>query len=99
MLFSAIPDHEPLRKGRMLLRKISMPPQSGQQGPRGASGLAVCDVGMSPVCFRIKWRISSALREQRGFINPKDLTFMNPEGRICWRKRRINSMTSRLVDR
>lgn len=85
-------------KGIMLLRKTSFAPQSGQCGPTGSLGFSSGSGGI-PFCFIINERIVLTLMEALELMNPKCLTFMNPEGRTCWRKRRMNSRTSSDMER
>src|SRR5439155_14722207 len=54
---------------------------------------------VAPVCKMIICRRMSVVMRQLACIQPKWRTFMQPAGRTCWRKRRINAKTSRRVVR
>jgi hypothetical protein len=80
-----------------IARSLRAPPQCGHSiGCHGSSS----DSGSAsrkPWLSSIRALMVSSPTLQLGFIEPKYLTFMNPVGIKCWRKRRMNSMTSRVM--
>ena len=74
-------------------------PQVGHEAMRGAGTSTSGVLNATGRCLKISCRRVSIGMAQFAFIKPKWRTFMKPAGRTCWRKRRINAMTSSWVVR
>jgi hypothetical protein len=82
-------------KGQTRLRTLRGAPPWGQVPGVGVVAVLRGGSRVAPVCEVIIGRMVSVVRRQAACLKPQCRTVMKPAGRTGWRKRRLNSRTSR----